>query len=77
MKTREVPNAIIAVVAVDATAKLFAVNPVRDLRENRLFASHSASLALPVLPNEVKIDHIVFYCANRLYANLSNNLHLS
>jgi hypothetical protein len=36
-------------VAVDTAAELLAVNPFHDLRENRLFGAHAASLALPVL----------------------------
>ncbi len=52
--TREVTNPIVAVVAVDATAKLFAMNPVHDLTENRLFGAHSASLALAVLRKNAK-----------------------
>jgi hypothetical protein len=60
---REAADPMVAVVAVDTTAKLFAMNPVHDLTENRLFGSHWASLALPVLqktPIGVEIDHIVF-----------------
>jgi hypothetical protein len=52
--TREVTNPIVALIAVDATAKLFAMNPVHDLRENGLFGSHSVSLAPTVLRKNAK-----------------------
>jgi hypothetical protein len=54
--TREVMNPVVAVVAVGTSAKLFAMNPVHDLTENRFFGAHSSSLALPVLQTNSKLS---------------------
>ena len=51
---REVTNPTVAVVALDATAKLFGMNPFHDLTENRSFGTHSGSLALPLLQKNAK-----------------------
>jgi hypothetical protein len=47
--TREVANAVVADVALDAAAKLFGVNPFNVLGENRFSGSHFDSVALSLL----------------------------
>jgi hypothetical protein len=67
-------------VAVDATAKLFAMNPFHDLTENRLFGTHSTSLALAVLRKNAKRSQNRshrFRCVTRSYYALSTKCRLS
>jgi hypothetical protein len=47
--TREVADSIVALVALHTPPKLLGVNPLHDLRKNRLSGTHSASLALVLL----------------------------
>jgi hypothetical protein len=78
--TREVTNPIVALIAVDTTAKLFAMNPVHDLTENRLFGAHWASLALPVLRKSAKRSQNRshhFHCVTLSGHALSSKRHLS
>jgi hypothetical protein len=57
---------VVAIVAVEATARLFAMNPVHELTENWLFGAHSANSALPVLrKNANRSQSYRFYCATR------------
>src|ERR1022692_3967310 len=77
--TGEVTNPIVALVAVDTTAKLFAMNPVHDLTENWLFGAHAASLAPPVLRKNHKRSRNQSHrscCANRSYSNPSSKRRL-
>src|ERR1022692_2347919 len=77
--TGEVANPIVALVAVDTTAKLFAMNPVHDLTENWLFGAHAASLAPPVLRKNHKRSRNQSHrscCANRSYSNPSSKRRL-
>jgi len=42
-------DSMVAVIALNAAAKLLRVNPVGELRKNRFASVHSSSLAWPVL----------------------------
>jgi hypothetical protein len=74
--TREVTNAVVALVAADATAKLLAVHPIHDLTENRLFRAHSGILASAVLRKNAKQrrnrSHPT-YCVNRSFSTSFNS----
>ena len=70
--TREVTNPIVALVAIDTTVKLFAMNPVHDFGENRLFGAHSGSRAWAVLEKHAKRSPNQSHrssCVNTSYSN--------
>jgi hypothetical protein len=50
----KVRNPVVALVAVGAAAKCFAINPVRNLTEKWLLGAHSISVALTVPQNDAK-----------------------
>jgi hypothetical protein len=78
--TREATNPIVALVTIDAAAKLFAMNPVHDLTENWCCGTHPASLALVVLrknANRSQNRSHRFCCANRSYSSRFNKRRLS
>jgi hypothetical protein len=52
--TREVTNTVIAVIALDAAAKLFGMNPLHDLSKNRFSGAHFDSLAWSLLAENRK-----------------------
>jgi hypothetical protein len=52
--TREVTNRVVAVVALDAAAKLFGMNPLHDLSKNRFSGAHFDSLAWSLLEENRK-----------------------
>jgi hypothetical protein len=70
--TGEVTNAVVALVAIDATAELLAVNPIHDLTENWLFGAHFRILALSMLGKNAKRRRNQSHPSRRANPSISN-----
>ncbi len=71
--TGEVTNAVVTLVAIDASAKLLGVNPLHDLRENRLCGAHFRILALSVLWKSAKQSRNRSHLRRRASRSFSNS----